>query len=249
VAYDGPLTLNELLVASPISIFYDKIEVPKSKNILVAYKVENDEGEFETFDNIVINVLEESIYDGSVLSDVISISGYRPSATYYNSGYIDGHTNNELITFDTLETSYSVIYTKATNTIFVEYYAGVYPNWHRLTTTTLETKYKQSYETSFDVINDLGIDLNKYHTAPYNDGSLYNQDTYLTYDNVINSGVIQVYYTAIDYPITINYYTKDLMTEPIVETININALMFFGNPILSDIIPILEHRPEGYQFD
>jgi hypothetical protein len=25
--------------------------------------------------------------------------------------------------------------------------------------------------------------------------------------------------------------------------------MFFGNPILSDIIPIAEHRPEGYQFD
>ena len=24
--------------------------------------------------------------------------------------------------------------------------------------------------------------------------------------------------------------------------------MFFGNPILSDIIPILAHRPEGYQF-
>ena len=249
VAYDGPLSLNELLVASPISVFYDKVEVPKSKNVIVAYKVENDDGNFETFESIIINVSEENLYDGSVLSDIISISGYRPNATYYNSGYIDGHLNNELITFDTLETAYSVIYTKAKNTIFVEYYAGVYPNWHRLTTTTLETKYKQSYETSFDVINDLGIDLNRYHTAPYNEGSLYNQDSYLTYDNVINSGVVQVYYTAIDYPITINYYTKDLTTEPIVETININALMFFGNPILSDIIPILEHKPEGYQFD
>jgi hypothetical protein len=65
---------------------------------------------------------------------------------------------------------------------------------------------------------------------------------------VLNAGVLQVYYTAIDYPITVHYYTGDLTAIPIVETVNINALMFFGNPILSDIIPILAHRPEGYQF-
>jgi hypothetical protein len=66
---------------------------------------------------------------------------------------------------------------------------------------------------------------------------------------VLNAGVLQVYYTAIDYPITVNYYTGDLTAIPISETVNINALMFFGNPILSDIIPILAHRPEGYQFN
>ena len=103
----------------------------------MAYKIENDNGEYETFNSIYVNVNEASIYDGSVLSDIISIEGYRPNPSYYNSGYIDNHAANELITFDSLEVGYSVIYTKATNIIYVEYYAGIYPNWYRLTTTTL----------------------------------------------------------------------------------------------------------------
>ena len=249
VNYDKPLTLENLLVSSPISVFYDKIEVERSKNILVAYKIENDNGEYETFNSIYVNVNEASIYDGSVLSDIISIEGYRPNPSYYNSGYIDNHAANELITFDSLEVGYSVIYTKATNIIYVEYYAGIYPNWYRLTTTTLQTKYKQSYDENFNILTDLGLDLNKYHTAPYEDGKLYNSDSFETYDDVLNTGVIQIYYTPIDYTITVHYYTEDLNTEPIAETVKINALMFFGNPILSDIIPIAAHRPEGYQFD
>lgn len=249
VAYDKGLTVEELLGEAPFSVFYDKIDVPRSKNIIIAYKQENDDGEYETFDSIIINVAEESFYDGSTLKDFIAVEGYRPNPTYYNSGYIDEHSLTELVSFDTIETTYSVIYTKATNTIYVEYYAGVYPNWHRLTTTMLQTKYKQSYTENFNVLTDLGIDLNRYHTAPYNEGALYNGDSFTSYDEVVNAGVLQVYYTAIDYPISVHYYTVDLNTEPIVETININALMFFGNPILADIIPILEHRPEGYQFD
>ena len=249
VGYDKELTLDNLLVSSPISVFYDKIEVERSKNVLVAYKVENDAGEYETIQSLQVNVKEASLYDGSVLGDIISVEGYRPNPTYYNSGYIDNHTANELISYDTLETSYSVIYTKATNTIFVEYYAGVYPGWYRLTTATLQTKYKQKFDEEFNVLSDLGVDLNKYHTAPYEDGKLYNASNFNSYDDVLNTGVLQVYYTPIDYPITVNYYTNGLNSEPTVETVNINALMFFGNPLLSDIIPIAAHRPEGYQFD
>lgn len=249
VGYDKELTLENLLVSSPISVFYDKIDIERSKNVLVAYKIENDEGEYETIQSLYVNVTEASLYDGSVLGDIISLEGYRPNPTYYNSGYIDNHTVSELISYDTLETSYTVIYTKATNTIFVEYYAGIYPDWYRLTTATLQTKYQQKFDEGFNILKDLGIDLNKYHTAPYEDGKLYNASNFNSYDDVLNTGVLQVYYTPIDYPITVNYYTKDLNTEPIVETVNINALMFFGNPLLSDIIPIAAHRPEGYQFD
>ena len=249
VLYDKGLTVEEILGNAPYSVFYDKVETPKTKNVIVAYKKENDEGEYETFESVIINVNEENFYDGSVLKDFIAVEGYRPNPTYYNNGYIDKHSLTELVSFDTIETSYSVIYTKATNTVYVEYYAGVYPNWYRLTTAILQTKYKQSYENEFNVLTDLGIDLNKYHSAPYNEGSLYNGDIYTTYDAVINAGVLQVYYTAIDYPISVHYYTVDLNTEPVVETVNINALMFFGNPILADIIPIAAHRPEGYQFD
>ena len=249
VNFDKALTLENLLVSSPISVFYDKVEVERSKNILVAYKIENDNGEYETFESLYVNVTEPSLFDGSVLSDIISIEGHRPNPVYYNSGYIDNHIVDELITFDSLETSYSVIYTKATNTIYVEYYAGIYPDWYRLTTAPLQTKYKQEFDEEFNILTDLGIDLNKYHTAPYQDGKLYNAASFNSYDDVLNSGVLQVYYTPINYPITVNYYTGDLSAEPTVETVNINALMFFGNPLLSDIIPIAAHRPEGYQFD
>lgn len=249
VAYDKPLTLDNLLTSSPISVFYDKIDVDRSKNVLVAYKIENDQGEYETIQSLYVNVLETSLYDGSVLGDIISVEGYCPTPLYYNSGYIEGHTADELISYDTLETAYTVIYTKAVNTMYVEYYAGIYPNWYRLTTATLQTKYQQKFEENFNVLTDLGIDLNKYHTAPYEDGKLLNADNYATYEDVLNAGVLQVYYTPIDYPITVHYYTKDLNSEPIVETVNINALMFFGNPLLSDVIPIAAHRPDGYQFD
>ena len=249
VNYDRELTLENLLTSSPISVFYEKVDVERSKNVLVAYKIENDEGEFDTISSAYVNVSETSIFDGSKLSDIIGIDAYRPNQMYYNSGYIDGHASNELITYDGLEVAYSVIYTKATNTLFIEYYAGAYPNWYRLTTTTLTTKYMDRFANGFNVLTDLGIDINKYHTAPYNEGNLYNMASLETYEDVLNTGVLQVYYTPIDYPVTVYYYTETLSKPPVVETVNVNALMFFGNPLLSDIIPIQEHRPEGYQFD
>ena len=248
VSYDGTLTVEDLLAHAPIGVFYDKIETELSKNIFIAYKAENDNGEFDTIHSVMINVSETQFYDGLTLKDIISIDGYNPNPSYYNAGYIDGFASNTLITYEEMETAYSVIYTKAVNTVYVEYYAGVYPDWYRLSTTTLQTKHLDKYDEGFNILTDLNLDLNKYHTAPYNDGKLYNQDIYETYDDVLNAGVLQIYYTAIDYPITVNYYTGDLTATPITETVNINALMFFGNPILSDIIPILAHRPEGYQF-
>ena len=248
VDYDGELTVEALLLASPISVFYDKVEVELSKNIIIKYKEENDDGGYEATHSIIVNVSETQFYDGITLKDIISIDAYRPNATYYNAGYIENHSPDELITYDSLETDYNILYSRATNTIFIEYYAGTYPDWYRLTSLSIQTTYKEIYETNFDVVKDLNIDLNRYHTTPYNNGALYNQNSYLSYQDVINAGVLQVYYTPIDYPIQINYYTGDLTAEPIAETVYINDLMFFGNPILSDIIPILAHRPEGYQF-
>lgn len=248
VSYDGALAVEDLLSHAPIDVFYDKIETELSKNIFVSYKSENDEGEYDTIQSVIINVSETQFYDGLTLKDIISIDGYNPNPSYYNAGYINGFASNALVSFEDIQTSYTVIYAKSVNTIYVEYYAGVYPDWHRLSTTTLQTKHLDKYDDSFNVLTDLNLDLNKYHTAPYNDGALYNQGVYQSYDDVLNTGVLQVYYTAIDYPITVNYYVGDLAATPITETVNINALMFFGNPILSDIIPILSHRPEGYQF-
>ena len=141
INYDKPLNLDNLLASSPISVFYDQVEIERTKNVMVSYKKENDDGEYETFDTVYLNVSETSIYDGTILSDIININGYRPSVQHYNAGYIENHTANELITYDNLNVSYSVIYTRAENTLYIEYYAGVYPNWYRLTTTTLPVKY------------------------------------------------------------------------------------------------------------
>ena len=248
VQYNGELTVEDLLIASPIAVYYDKVESAMSKTIIVSYKKEDDEGGYETLTSQIVVIDETQFYDGLTLQDIINIQGYHPSNSYYNAGYIEGHKATELVDYYNIETNYTVIYPKAINTIFVEYYAGTYPNWYRLTSLNIQTTYKVAYDTEFDVIKDLNIDLNKYHTTPYNDGALYNASTYMTYDDVINAGVLQIYYTPIEYPIIVNYYTQGISTEPVSETIYINDLMFFGEPILSDIIPILAHRPEGYQF-
>ena len=248
IAYDGSLTINDLLLASPISVFYDKIENELSKNVIVNYYKENDNGGFDIIHNDIINFKESQFVDGMILGDIIPVGKYRPEGTYYNSGYYEGHNEDELITYETLYTTYDIKYTRAQNIIFVEYYAGVYPNWYRLTTANIMTKYKDSYETDFDVVRDIGIDLDRYHTAPYENGMLYNGDVYTSYESVINAGVLQVFYKPIDYTIKVHYYPEGPEGSIIEEEVVINDLMFLTNPILNDIIPITAHRPEGYQF-
>jgi hypothetical protein len=174
VVYDKALTVENLLASSPISVFYDKIENELNKNIIVQYKIENDEGAYDDINTVIVNVKESDFYDGITLKDIISISAYRPSMVYYKEGYITNHASNELVTFDTINSTYEVIYPKAINTIYIEYYAGTYPNWYRLSSLPLQIKYKNSYEESFNLIENLNIDLNKYHTSPYEDGALYN---------------------------------------------------------------------------
>lgn len=249
IDYNGSLTVNDLLIANPISVFYDKIENELSKNVIVNYLKENDDGGFDTIYNEIVNFKESQFVDGMTLGDIIPVGKYRPEGTYYNTGYYEGHNESELITYETLNTVYDIKYTRAQNTIFVEYYAGIYPNWYRLTTTNVITKYKDSYETDFDVIRDIGIDLNRYHTAPYEDGILYNGDIYTSYESVINAGVLQVFYRPIDYTVKVHYYPEGLEGSIIEEEVVINDLMFLTNPILNDIIPITAHRPEGYQFN
>ena len=248
IAYDSSLTVNELLKASPISIFYDKIANELSKNVIVSYKKENDNGGFDEIYTEILNFKESQFVDGMTLGEIIPVGKYRPEGVYYNNGYYEGHNESELITYETLYTSYEIKYTRASNVIFVEYYAGVYPGWYRLTTANITTKYKDSYENNFDVIKDIGVDLNRYHTAPYEDGILYNGDVYTSYEEVINAGVLQVFYKPIDYTIKVHYYPEGPEGQIIEEEVVINDLMFLTNPILNDIIPITAHRPEGYQF-
>lgn len=240
-------TVEGILASSPIQVLYKKIENARAKNILIGYYQEDDDSNWEQITTQIININETQFYDGLMLKDIINISAYRPNPTHYNDGYIVEHNADELITYDDMELSYSVRYPKLDNIVFVEYYAGTYPGWYRISTATIHTKYMSSYENSFSLAQ-LGIELNRYHTVEYENGRIYNAEALDTYDSVINAGVIQVYYVPIDYPITVQFYTEG-NDEPETQTFTINALDFFIDAVLTDIIPIGDYKPEGYQLD
>ena len=88
-----------------------------------------------------------------------------------------------------MDLSYTVRYPRLENIIFVEYYAGIYPGWYRIATTTLTSKFKDAYANNFS-LSQLGIDIDRYHTATYQSGAIYNTGSLNTYDNIINAGVI-----------------------------------------------------------
>lgn len=246
IAYTGTLTVENLLAASPIYVFYDRLENDLSKNVTITYKQEDDDTSYSTIGATTVVFKQSDFTDGLTLSDILNINAYRPDTLYYNAGYIENHSLTELVDYDSLEASYEIKYAKSVNTVFVEYYVGTYPGWYRLSTATLRTVYKESYEDSFS-LSDINLDLNKYHTSEYQNGVLYNSNLYNSYEDVISSGVLQVYYAPINYTIEVHYVVPD--EDPVVESVTINALDFLGDPVLSDIIPISNHRPEGYQFD
>lgn len=247
ILFDGDITVEHLLEISPIQVLFHKVENARTKNVAVSYYRETDNEEWAFIASQVVNVNETQFYDGITLNDLFNISAYRPDSIHFNTGYILDHNNNQLVSYDDIELSYTIRYPRLDNLIFVEYYAGIYPGWYRIATATLTAKYKDSYATEFS-LEDLGIDRNKYHTAEYAEGLVFNNGSLNTYDNVINSGVIQVYYRPIDYTITVNFYTEG-NSVPQTEYFTINALDFFNNPVLADIVPISDYKPEGYQLD
>jgi hypothetical protein len=246
IDYSGDLTVEDILAASPIQVRYDRVENEQSKNVTVIYRNENDEGTYDIINTRIVNIQETNIIPGMTLEDVIRPNIYNPNDLYYQDGAIQDHRLDELVTYSTIETSYSVNYRRKDNVIYVEYYAGTYPDWYRLSTIPVHLKYMDSYETDFD-LEDLDIDLNRYHTSEYNDGALYNSELLTDYDSIINTGVLRVYYTPIDFPLLVRYYTDE--TTYVEETYSINALQFLNDPVLGDIVNIRQHCPEGYQFD
>lgn len=247
IIFDGELTVESLLELSPIQVLYRRVQNARTKNVLVGYYNEDDNGNWAQIITQVVNINETQFYDGITLGDLINISAHQPNRLHYNTGYIDDHNNAELVSYDDIELSYSVRYPRLTNVVFVEYYAGVYPGWYRIATTNLPTKYKDSYEENFS-LEAVGLDTEKYHTGEYLAGQVYNTGSINSYDDLVNTGVIQVYYRPIDYTISVNFYTEG-NAEPNTQTFTINALDFFNDPVLTDIIPINDYKPEGYQFD
>lgn len=246
ITFEGELTVENILSQSPMSVLYTRIQNARTKNILINYYYEGDDETWVPITTSIINVTETQFYDGFTLGDLLDVSVERPNQIHYNDGYVLDHNLTELIDYETMEVSYTVRYPRSTNIIFVEYYVGTFPNWYRVTTSTISTKYKDSYENNF-TLTDLGIDIDKYHTSEYESGRIYNTSALDTYDNVVNVGVIQVYYVPIDYTITVKFQ-KDNDT-PTTETFTINALDFLTDPVLTDLIPINDYKPTNYQLD
>lgn len=246
IDYNGLLTVEDIVRSSPIQVLFTKVFGELSKNITVSYMKETDEGQYETLQASIVNVKSADFIGGETLKDFINVNAFRPSNLTYLEGVLSEGSLNSTITYDEVETAYTIYYNRAVNNVYVEYYVGVYPDWHRLTTNTVAIKYKDSYASNFD-INAIGLNINKYASATYLDGKILNASSYANYEDLINAGIIQVYYEPINFNITVNYSLDGRSDLLGTETIKINELMFLNAPLLGDIINLTKYRPEGYQ--
>jgi len=242
-----PFTFEGVISLNRLTIRYELIANEQSKQITVNYSKEDDNGNF-TFVNASSFIVKESdIVPGAKITNLISVDLYKPQK-YYNSGNIVNFNIDNELSFENLPASLNVQYELTENRIYVEYYYGSYPTWSRITSHIYNVKYKTAYENSENILDDIGIDLDKYLTAEYNSGKLYNVSESITsFDDLINIGVLQVFYSAKDFDLAVEYYQDDALIG--TRTFTINAPMFLSNPALAQIIDINAFRSEGYIFD
>ena len=241
------LTFENFMNFAPLQVYYEEIVNERTKEIVIDYYAEQDNNTSALLHSQTIVVREGDIVDGKVLKDIINLNAYKPQK-YYNDGICEDDING-LITFDDLKDTYTVMYNLTENIILVEYYLNSYPNWSRISTSTYKIKYQTSYDESQNIIADVGINLNKYLTSTYNSGIIRNDDVISTFDDLLNVGVLQVYYTPKDYDLRI-YYAQDTTDNVLgYKDVQINDYMFISQPTLGEVININEMRPEGYIFD
>ena len=242
----GDLTFDSFINTTLLQVYYEKIQNEESKNITITYEQETSDNQFVVFQSSTIVIKQSDIVLNSTLADFININGYKPKK-YYSDGYLSDADSTAIITYGDLKDSYNVRYPLTENSVFVEYYYGEYPNWNRITTITYKFKYNTAYENSTDIITDIGIDINKYHSATYDDGRIYNANL-STFDDVVNVGVIQVYYKAKDYTLAVKY-VDDTGKELKTINVTINETMFLNDPSLADIVDVNAARADGFIFD
>jgi len=189
ILYNQGLIVENLLAASPIFVQYTHIDDDRIKNITLTYRNENDNGEYDIIESVLVSVPETRIVEGTTFEDIFNFDAWRPTPEYYHPGYIDSHNRTDFVNYDELETSYYIDYRRIEYVVYIEYYAGTYPNWYRLATSPILLKYNSSYEEDFSLEN-IGIDLDKYLTGNYQNGVLYNAGLYHTFDSVIEAGAL-----------------------------------------------------------
>ena len=159
--------MEALTQASPIIIVYEEIEVMRSKNIIVRYKQELTSA-YSTITTNLITVNEADIIGGVRLKDIIALDAYRPE--YYDNGIIDGASSTALMTFDSLGSSYDVLYVAKTYTTPVRYYIDEIDDLHWIGSASISYKVID-FETTTTLF-DFGLNLNAYKPSYAGDGVL-----------------------------------------------------------------------------
>ena len=244
--FTGDFTFDNLLSFTPLQIYFEKIENEPTKNITITYNRQNADGTYSVVGSNVVTVRQSDVVLGSRLKNFVNLNRYKPES-HYDSGYLKTDDYEASVTYADLKAAYDVYYDRTEYTVFVEYYYGTYPNWNRITTSSYKFKYDSSYEDSVNIIQTLGIDVDKYKTETYEAGNIY-QEHYETFDDVVNIGVVQIYYRPKDYSLTIEYLNDE---DQVIQStqILINETMFFNDPSLAAVIDLNAARPEGYIFD
>ena len=244
--FNEEFNFNNLLSFSPLQIYFEKIENESSKNITITYNRQSADGTYSVVGSNVVTVKQSDVVLGSRLKNFINLNRYKPE-THYNNGYLKTDDYEASITYADLKAAYDVYYDLTEYTVFVEYYYGVYPTWNRITTASYKFKYNDAYENATNIIQTLGIEIDKYKTETYEAGNIY-QEHYETFDDVVNIGVIQIYYRPKDYSLSIEYLNDN---DQVIQStqILINETMFFNDPSLAAVIDLNAARPEGYIFD
>lgn len=238
---------NIMNYISILRVKYEKITNEKSKEITVSYYTENTAGGYDLINAANYVIKEGDIVPGSKITNFIRLNLYKPEK-YYADGALDGFDENTNLDFNTLPTEFTVRYALVENSIYVEYYYGVYPTWNRITTFTYNIKYNPAYDKADNIFKAVGIDVDKYAAATYEDGKLFNvTDTISTFDDLVSVGILQVYYKPKQYDLVVKYFQDNLLLK--TDTIQINETMFFNAPVLAQIINLNKYRPEGYTFD
>lgn len=253
INFEGELTVENILEQNPITIYYKQMENEREKTIKVIYKKEESDETYPTFETKTRIVKESDIVSGMRLSDIVLVNSFKP-AKYYESGEIQGHLSTELITFDSLKDEYVVHYARTENTTYVEYYRGEYPDWHRVATAEIKSKYDSKYAAPnypFDVVTDLGVSLDRYANDKYEAGVLINRELITSYDEAMNAGVLQVYYVPKEFEIEVRYYIYSSVDGEHLGTdkVTIKDTQFISGPSIGDIIPLNKYKPEGYILD
>lgn len=248
VNFNEDLTFTNLLNWSNLQVYFEPIQNEQDKNITIVYTAE-ESGNSDVYNVVgsqVLNIKESDFILNTTLADIINVNAFRP-ANYYEEGAFYNEDADAIVTYDSMKASYEVRYNLTTYTLWAEFYYGNYPDWSRIQTLRYQVKYNSKYENTQDLLGDIGINLDTFYDSTYEHGVVFRAESYETFNDVINAGVIQIYYTPIDYHITVDYYQEDTLLGS--EDVVINSNMFLTTPPLGSVIDINAHRPEGYIFD